>query len=54
MVVRRIHVRYTLATDAANRAVAARVHDVHARKCPVFRTVEHCIDVTTELTFAQS
>jgi uncharacterized OsmC-like protein len=26
-----------------------RVHGVHAGKCPVYRTVSGCIDITTEV-----
>jgi len=49
-VIRRIHVTYRLRTDPGNREAAERAHEVHQGKCPVYRTVSGCIDITTELT----
>ena len=48
--VERIHVRYQLRLDDASMADAARrAHEVHHPKCPVYKTVSGCIDITTEL-----
>lgn len=49
MVIRRIHVVYTLKVEEGMREKAERVHDMHHDRCPVYRTVSGCIDVTTEL-----
>jgi uncharacterized OsmC-like protein len=49
LVVRRVHVRYLLRADPAHREVVERVLGFHARKCPVARTIEGCLEVTTEL-----
>jgi uncharacterized OsmC-like protein len=50
LVIRRIHVRYELIADAAQRDVAERAHAVHAHACPVYRTISGCVAITTELT----
>lgn len=47
--IRRIHVRYHLKAPAEQRQVIERVFDKHARFCPVYRSLEAAIDITTEL-----
>ena len=47
--VRKVHVRYRLRADPAKRDVVERVLGFHARKCPVARTLEGCVEVTTEM-----
>ena len=49
LVIRRIHVRYRLTVPADQRETAERVHAMHASKCPVYRSLSGCIDITTEL-----
>jgi organic hydroperoxide reductase OsmC/OhrA len=49
LVIRRITVRYRLAVPDDRRDEAERVHGFHARFCPVARSIEHAIDVRTEL-----
>ena len=49
LVIKRIHVTYRLKTGEENRETAERAHGVHHGKCPVYRTVSGCIDITTEL-----
>jgi len=49
MVIRRVHVLYTLKVADDKRATAERVHELHHDRCPVYRTVAGCVDVTTEL-----
>jgi uncharacterized OsmC-like protein len=50
LVLRRIHVVFTLAGAAADRIDSAtRAHEVFKMKCPVYRSVYRAIDVTTEL-----
>jgi uncharacterized OsmC-like protein len=49
LVIRRIHVRYRLTCDPAQRETATRVLGFHADSCPVARTLRSCIAITTEL-----
>lgn len=46
---RRIHVKYSLQADTAQRPTIERVHDMHKKYCPVYRSITPSIDVTTEL-----
>jgi uncharacterized OsmC-like protein len=49
LVIKRIHVRYRLVADAADEETARRSHEVHHSYCPVYRTIQGCVDITTEL-----
>jgi uncharacterized OsmC-like protein len=50
LVLRRIHVVFTLRGVEADQAVAAqRAHEVFKPKCPVYRSIHRAIDITTEL-----
>ncbi len=49
LIIKRIHVRYRLAVPEERRADVERVHAVHARFCPVARSLEGAIEVSTEL-----
>lgn len=50
LVIRRIHVAYRLAgVGAEERETVRRVHEMHRERCPVYRTLHRCIDVTTEV-----
>ncbi|MDP3063921.1 MAG: hypothetical protein Q8O40_12035 [Chloroflexota bacterium] len=49
LVVRRIHVSYRLVVDREKREAAERAHGVHARACPMARTIGGCVEVTTSL-----
>lgn len=51
LVIRRIKVTYRLKTTEEHHVAAQRAHDVHHAKCPVYRTISGCIDITTELIF---
>ena len=48
LVIRRIHVVYRLKADEEKRDTVERVHAMHADKCPVYRTLHRCIDISTE------
>ena len=48
LVIRRIHVTYHLKAGEGERETIERVHGMHAAKCPVYRTLSGCIDITTE------
>ncbi len=49
LVIKRIHVRYRLVADVADEETARRCHEVHHSHCPDYRTIEGCVDITTEL-----
>ena len=50
LVLRRIHVGFTLAgVDAGGAAAAKRAHEVFKPKCPIYRSIYRAIDVTTAL-----
>ncbi len=48
LVIRRIHVTYRLKAGEEQRETIERVHDFHADKCPVYRTLHDSIAITTE------
>ncbi len=47
MVIRRIHVHYKLRADKAIRETIERVHEMHAKRCPVARSLRPAIDIRT-------
>jgi organic hydroperoxide reductase OsmC/OhrA len=49
LVIRRVRVTYHLEIEEEHREVAERVHDFHARFCPVARTIDGCVQVETTL-----
>lgn len=49
LVIRRIHVRYRLRAPEDVRETVERVHGVHHRHCPVYRSLEGAIEITTEI-----
>ena len=49
LVIKRIHVRYRLSVPNERREETERVHSFHARFCPVARSLDGAIDITTEL-----
>jgi uncharacterized OsmC-like protein len=49
LVIKRIKVDYRLAVSADRRADAERVHNIHARFCPVARSLGGAIDISTHL-----
>jgi len=48
LVLKRIHVAYTIDAPESAREVVERVHAIHHRYCPVSRSIERAIDITTE------
>lgn len=48
LVIRRVHVTYHLKAGEEHRDTVERVHDFHAQKCPVYRTIHTAVDITTE------
>ena len=49
LVIKRIKVRYALSVPDDRRAEVERVHGFHARFCPVARSLDGAIEVSTEL-----
>jgi uncharacterized OsmC-like protein len=52
LILRRIHVRYELKAPPSARETVERVHAVHAQSCPVYRSLEGAIAITTEYRLA--
>ena len=53
LVIRSIRVRYTLTgCPEDKREAAERSHSFHASRCPVAKSIEKAIEITTELTFS--
>ena len=52
LVIRSIHVTYSLKVAGELRDTAVRVHRIHADFCPVARTLAGCVRIETELGFA--
>ncbi len=48
LVIRRVHVTYRLKAGEEHRETVERVHEMHADRCPVYRTLKNSIDITTE------
>ncbi len=51
LVLRRVHVKYTLKVPEDKRETVERVHEIHADRCPVARSIKGAIEVTTEIEF---
>ena len=50
LVIRRIHVDFTLRASEDARGTVDRVHGFFAQKCPVYRSVEKAIQITSSYT----
>ena len=49
LVIRRIHVKYLLRAAGEDEGAINRAYDMHPMRCPVYRTLHKCIEITTEL-----
>ncbi len=47
MVIRRIHVALRLAAPEEARRTVARVHEIYAMRCPLYRTLHTAITLTS-------
>jgi uncharacterized OsmC-like protein len=47
LVIRRIHVKFELRADAAQRETVERVHGLYANSCPVYRSLRAAIAITS-------
>ena len=58
LVIKRVHVKYTLKVDSALREEKAeaiqRAFDLHADSCPVYRSIYTSIDITKELDIVEA
>ncbi len=52
LVLRRIHVTLELRVADEHRAVAERVHGFYAESCPLYRSLQRAITITTALAIA--
>lgn len=50
---RRIHVVYRLRAAETDRETVERVHAMHHRHCPVYRSIRRAIDITTEIEIVE-
>ena len=51
LVIRRIHVKFSLECAPEQRETAQRVHGIYAQGCPIYRSIHPQIGVTTEVAF---
>ncbi|TMF68851.1 MAG: hypothetical protein E6I15_15315 [Chloroflexi bacterium] len=52
LVIKKIHVQYTLrGCPHDKREAAERAHSHHASRCPVAKSIEKAIEISTDLTF---
>lgn len=51
LVLRRIKVSYQLCAPRESHEIASRAHAFHKRFCPVYRSIEGSIEISTELSF---
>jgi uncharacterized OsmC-like protein len=52
LVIKRIHVRYLLKDcPEEKREAAERAHSFHASRCPVAKSLEKAIEISTSLAF---
>lgn len=49
LILKRIHVAYQLKCKPEEVETVTRVHEMHHRFCPVYRSIERAIDITTEI-----
>jgi len=50
LVIRRIHVAMHLAAPEMSRDVIERVHGLYAMRCPLYRTLQNAIQLTSSYT----
>ena len=54
LVLRRIHVVFSLKGVEADKIVAAqRAHEVFKPKCPIYRSLQRAIEISTELSLIE-
>jgi len=53
LVIRRVHVHYTLDGAEEVRETVERVHRVYAEKCPVYKTLRPAFEITSDFELAR-
>ncbi len=54
LVIKRIHVVYHLSTALEDKDKVDRAFELHAENCPVFRSLQAAIAITTELDWRET
>jgi uncharacterized OsmC-like protein len=54
LIIKKIHVLYHLSTTGEFKEKVLRAYDIHAPKCPVYRSLTPGITITTELDWQES
>lgn len=49
LVLRRIHVAFSLSHAAERAAQARRAHEHYKQRCPIYRSIYRAIEITSEL-----
>ena len=52
LVIKRIHVTYSVDAHEGDREIIERVHGFHADHCPVYRSIYKAIAITSEYNLA--
>jgi len=47
LIIRRIHVRHRISAPEEKRGIIERVHAIYAQKCPVYRSLQAAIEITS-------
>jgi uncharacterized OsmC-like protein len=47
LIIRRIHVSHRIAAAEEKRGTVERVHAIYAQKCPVYRSLQAAIEITS-------
>ena len=47
LIIRRIHVRHRIAAPEEKHTTIERVHAIYAQKCPVYRSLQAAIEITS-------
>jgi uncharacterized OsmC-like protein len=56
LVIRRIHVKYRLLVEGLDDEIRAKIErcmEFHVKKCPVARSVEGAIDISTDMELVE-
>ncbi len=54
LVIKRIHVEFTLVAPESGRSAVERVHKAFAERCPVYRSVKAAIQITTSFHLVET
>ena len=54
LVIRRIHVAFTLRSAGDARDTVERVHGIFANRCPIFRSLHAAVQITSSYTMQEN